>query len=124
MIFGIGTDLVDVERIKKKVESDQGFKEKIFTLHEIEYCETQTFKAENYAARFAAKEAFLKALGTGWIGELAFHEIEVSKDGLGKPFLRLYGKTKAHIDQNGIKNLHLSLSHIKSIAQAVVILEK
>lgn len=124
MIFGIGTDLVDVERIKKKVESDHGFREKIFSPHEIEYCETQTFKAENYAARFAAKEAFLKALGTGWIGELSFHEIEVSRDELGKPFLRLYGKTKAYIDQNGIKNLHLSLSHIKSIAQAVVILEK
>lgn len=124
MIFGLGTDIVEVERIKKKVESDNGFKEKVFTSSEILYCENQTFKAENYAARFAAKEAFFKALGTGWIGEMSFLEIEIVKDGLGKPILKLHGKVKEEADLKGIKNLHISLSHIKSTAQAVVILEK
>lgn len=124
MIFGLGTDIVEVERIKKKVESNNGFKEKIFTSLEIQYCESQTFKAQNYAARFAAKEAFFKALGTGWIGEMSFLEIEILKDDLGKPILKLYGKVKEEADLKGIKTLHISLSHIKSTAQAVVILEK
>lgn len=123
MIFGIGTDIIEVERVKKKVESDHGFKEMIFTFREIEYCETQTFKAENYAGRFAAKEAFFKALGTGWRGELAFKEVEVSKDELGKPFIILYGKAKEQAELIGIKNFYLSISHIKTIAQAMVVLE-
>ena len=123
MILGIGTDIVEVERVKKKVESDHGFREKIFTQVEIDYCESQTNKAENYAARFAAKEAFLKALGTGWRGEMAFHEIEVVRDEMGKPLLSLSGNAQKEATGRGVRSIHLSLSHIKTIAQAVVILE-
>ena len=66
MIFGIGTDLIEVARIAEKMEKKAGFKELVFSADEIIYCEARTFKYEHYAARFAAKEAFLKALGTGW----------------------------------------------------------
>src|SRR4051794_13414777 len=107
MIIGIGTDIIEVERVKHKVESGKGFREKVFSKNEIEYCETQTFKAENYAARFAAKEAFFKALGTGWIGEMAFDEVEILKDELGKPYIFLRGKTKELADFKGIKTLHV-----------------
>jgi holo-[acyl-carrier protein] synthase len=124
MIFGIGTDVIEVERVKQKVEAGKGFKEKVFSKNEIIYCESQTFKAENYAARFAAKEAFFKALGTGWIGEMMFHEVEVLKDEMGKPAIVLSGKAKEFAKSKGIKGVHLSLSHIKTIAQAFVVLEK
>ena len=124
MIFGIGTDIIEVERVKQKVEAGKGFKEKVFSSNEIAYCESQTFKAENYAARFAAKEAFFKALGTGWIGEMMFHEVEVLKDDMGKPIILLSGKAKEFAKTKGIKEVHLSLSHIKTIAQAFVVLEK
>ena len=66
MIFGIGTDLIEVERVAEKMEKKAGFKELVFSADEIIYCEARTFKYEHYAARFAAKEAFLKAIGTGW----------------------------------------------------------
>jgi holo-[acyl-carrier protein] synthase len=124
MILGIGTDIIEVERVKQKVEAGKGFKEMVFSPTEIAYCESQTFKAENYAARFAAKEAFFKALGTGWIGEMAFYEVEILKDDLGKPSLILHGKTKEFAESNGIKKLHVSISHIKTLAQAFVVLEK
>jgi holo-[acyl-carrier protein] synthase len=124
MIFGIGTDIIEVERVKQKVEAGKGFKEKVFSPNEITYCESQTFKAENYAARFAAKEAFFKALGTGWVGEMMFHEVEVMKDEFGKPVILLSGKAKEAAKSKGIKEVHLSLSHIKAIAQAFVVLEK
>jgi holo-[acyl-carrier protein] synthase len=124
MILGIGTDIIEVERVKRKVEAGKGFKEMVFSPAEINYCESQTFKAENYAARFAAKEAFFKALGTGWIGEMSFSEVEILKDELGKPSLILHGKTKEFAKSKGIKETHVSISHIKTIAQAFVVLEK
>ena len=124
MIFGIGTDIIEVERVKRKVESSHGFKGKVFSQKEIDYCESQSFKAENYAARFAAKEAFFKALGTGWIGEMAFHEIEILRDDSGKPEIILHGKAKEYTKSKGIKKFHLSMTHIKTMAQAFVVLEK
>jgi holo-[acyl-carrier protein] synthase len=66
MIFGIGTDLIEIERVADRIEKKTGFRELVFTPNEINYCEAKTFKYEHYAARFAAKEAFLKAIGTGW----------------------------------------------------------
>jgi holo-[acyl-carrier protein] synthase len=123
MIFGIGIDNIEVDRVRKQLEKN-GFKEKIFSPAEIEYCDARKNYAERYAARFAAKEAFLKAIGTGWRGGLAFNEIEVLNDKLGKPVLKLYGKVKAFVEENGLENIHVSLTHLKNYASAIVIIEK
>ncbi|MCK4640971.1 MAG: holo-ACP synthase [Candidatus Marinimicrobia bacterium] len=123
MIFGIGIDNIEVDRVRKQLEKN-GFKEKIFSPAEIEYCDNRKNFAECYAARFAAKEAFLKAIGTGWRGGLAFNEIEVLNDRLGKPVLKLYGKVKAFVEENGLENIHVSLTHLKNYASAIVIIEK
>jgi holo-[acyl-carrier protein] synthase len=122
MIIGIGTDLAEVHRIAKSIEKD-GFKEKVFSKAEISYCEAKTHKAENFAARFAAKEAFFKALGTGWRGGMAFNEVEVVNDELGKPTLNIVGQTAEIIKEKNIKMIHVSLSHIKDLAMATVVLE-
>lgn len=122
MIIGIGTDLADVERIAQSIEK-AGFKEKIFSKNEIIYCESKANKAESYAARFAAKEALFKALGTGWRGGMAFNEVEVVNDELGKPSIQLIGETAKIIEKRNIKSIHVSLSHIKKTAIATVMLE-
>ncbi len=124
MIYGIGIDNIEVNRVKKQLDEDNGFKEKIFTLNEIKYCESKANRSFNYAARFAAKEAFFKALGTGWRDGMAFNEIEVNNDDLGTPEILLYGKTKTYVEQKKLKNIQVSLSHIKEFATAFVIIEK
>ena len=122
MIIGIGTDIAEVARIAKSIEN-KSFKEKVFSKAEIVYCEGKVNKAESYAARFAAKEAFFKALGTGWRGGVAFNEVEVVNDELGKPSINVIGTTADLIKDRNIKNIHVSLSHIKEIAMATIILE-
>ncbi|PUZ30362.1 holo-[acyl-carrier-protein] synthase [Chitinophaga costaii] len=122
MIKGIGTDIVDVARIQLKIQQGRGFREWVFSPLEIAYCEKQAQPAQSYAARFAAKEALLKALGTGW-GEsgLQFHEIEVRNDLAGKPSLHLLGHG-ATAYTNFI--LHVSLSHTATLATATVLVEE
>ncbi len=122
MIIGIGTDIAEVNRIAKSIENNS-FKEKVFSLKEITYCETKVNKAESFAARFAAKEAFFKALGTGWRGGMAFNEVEVVNDELGKPTLNILGSTAEIIKDKNIKFIHVSLSHVKDLAMATVVLE-
>ncbi len=122
MIIGIGTDIAEVLRIAKGLEK-KGFREKVFSKNEIIYCETKTNKNENYAARFAAKEALFKALGTGWRGGLAFNEVEVVNDEMGKPSIQLIGETAKIIEKRNVKSIHVSLSHTKETAIATVILE-
>jgi len=124
MIFGIGTDIIEVERVRKEVSKEGGFREKVFSPKEIKYCESKRNKAQNYAARYAAKEAFLKAIGTGWRDGLAFNEIEIVNNELGKPEITLYGKTKEFVEKIGNTNILVSLSHIKDFVNAVVIIEK
>lgn len=123
MIFGIGTDLVDVERMAEKMEKKTGFKELVFSTHEIAYCEARTFKYEHYAARFAAKESFLKALGTGWSKGTAFNEIEIYNNDQGKPELRFLGTTSKTVDKLKLKKISVSISHTKTMASAFVIIE-
>ena len=124
MIFGIGIDEIEVERVEKLIHKEDGLREKLFTSNEIRYCESKKHGARNFAARFAAKEAFLKAAGTGWRDGLAFGEIEITNDGLGKPCLVLHGKASEFAEKNGIRNTHVSLSHLKDLASAIVVLEK
>ena len=121
MILGTGTDIIEVERVKKAIEKP-GFKEKVFTEREIAYCQTSP-NAEHYAARGAAKEAFFKALGTGWRNEMEITEVEIINNELGKPEIVLAGKVLAAFNKMGGKKVHVSLSHIKSTAIAYVIIE-
>jgi len=124
MIFGVGTDIIEVDRMEKLLSRGRPYLETIFTQLEIEYCENKNRRAEHYAARFAAKEAFLKALGTGWRDGLGFSDIEISNDKQGKPQIQLFGEAKERIQENQIQRISVSLSHIKEMAIAVVIVEK
>ena len=123
MIFGIGTDMIEVERVAEKIGKNVGFRELVFSKREIEYCEAKTNKYEHYAARFAAKEAFFKALGTGWKNGTTFNEIEITNDETGKPFISLLGETGTSIEAMNIGKIAVSLSHLKTIASAFVVIE-
>jgi holo-[acyl-carrier protein] synthase len=124
MIHGIGTDNIEVRRIKDIIEKDKGFLTEIFTESEIDYCKKMSHKEEHFAARFSAKEAFMKALGTGWRFGIRFADIDVFHDALGKPQIKLSGKAAEMVKKEGISSMHVSLSHTKSMATAFVILEK
>lgn len=124
MIAGLGIDLTEVERIAASINKEAGFRELVFSRNEIDYCEKKANKFEHYAARFAAKEAFFKALGTGWAEGTAFNEVEITNDEKGKPHLTLLAGTKKSLDSWGILKISLSLSHLKIMASAVVIIEK
>jgi len=124
MIYGIGTDLIDVDRVARQVDGDTRFKEKIFSKNEIRYCESfNVNKAQHYAARYAAKEAFFKAIGTGYRGGLAFHEISVENDEFGRPEIVLSGESKIFADQKSFINIHVSMSHLQEYANAIVVIE-
>lgn len=123
MIFGIGNDIIEVARIKRAIEKDNGFREKVFSPREIELCESKGNKYQSYAARFAAKEAFMKALKTGWADGVTWTEIEVLNSESGAPYLNLLNKTEKLVIKENIQHLHISLSHLKEYAIAQVILE-
>ena len=124
MISGIGIDMIETLRVAEKIAKDEGFREYVFSVSEIEYCESKANKAEHFAARFAAKEALLKALGTGFPGGLTLNEIEVRSDDSGKPEFHFSGASENKIKEYGIGNIHLSLSHLKDISCAMVVIEK
>jgi holo-[acyl-carrier protein] synthase len=124
LIFGVGTDIIEVRRVEEKLLRTGGLKTKLFTPKEIAYCDSKYRPALHYAARFAAKEAFLKAMGTGWSGGHKFSEIEVVNNALGKPELFVHGKVGEFCASHGITGMQVSLSHIQELAKAVVVLEK
>ena len=123
MIFGVGIDLIEVDRIADKISKKSGFRELVFSKHEIDYCEPMTNKYEHYAARFAAKEAFFKAIGTGWRNGTAFNEVEIINDENGKPEISFLGKTAETITEMKFEKISVSLSHLKTVASAIVIIE-
>jgi len=123
MILGAGIDIIEVERVKKQVETSAGFIERLFAPVEIEYCRSKRHAAQHYAARFAAKEAFFKALGSGWREGMEWSEVAVVNDELGRPELKLSGKALEVAARVGVERAHVSLSHLKDTACAVVILE-
>jgi holo-[acyl-carrier protein] synthase len=123
MINGIGVDLVEIGRVRKLLEQDNGFVERIFTAREIGYCEGKYFKAQHYAARFTAKEAFFKALGTGFRDGMSWQDVEVENDELGKPQIRLTAAALEKFKNKKLKNIFLSLSHTKEMAVAMVVIE-
>ncbi len=124
MISGVGIDIVEVERIAASINKEKGFREMVFSKTEIAYCESKKNKFEHYAARFAAKEAFFKAIGTGWAESTLFNEVEVINTENGKPDVTLSGLTLETINSMGVKTISVSLSHIKTTATAIVIIEK
>lgn len=122
MILGIGTDIFEVARLKRTMEKDPSFIESVFTQTEINYCHPRKRKEQNYAARYAAKEALMKALGTGWRDGIKFTDIEIENNKLGKPEMFLTGIAKRVADKLGVKSIHLSMSHTNEIANAFVII--
>ncbi|TDX02293.1 holo-ACP synthase [Dinghuibacter silviterrae] len=121
MIHGLGIDLIEVDRVAARIGKEQGFRELVFSPGEIAYCSAKAHPAEHYAARFAAKEAFFKALGTGWATGTAFNEVEVLPDPMGAPKLTLLGDTAATV---GDVRIRVSLTHLSTMAAAVVVIEK
>lgn len=125
MILSIGIDIIEVYRIRETIERTPRFVERVFTPAEREYCEKKGMAAaQSFAARFAAKEACLKALGTGWRGKITWHDIEVFSDEAGAPRLDLRSEAKRLFDELGADRIHLSMSHTTEHAVAQVIFEK
>jgi holo-[acyl-carrier protein] synthase len=125
MISGIGTDIVAIERFQRFVdENNTALLHRIFTEQERAYCSARKSCAASYSARFAAKEAFLKALGTGLRDGISWLDIEVANDRLGKPELILSGKAIEIFLEQGLSTAFLSLAHDGGTAVAMVVLEK
>ena len=122
MIIGVGTDIVEIRRIKNAMEANSRFLEKIFTTTELEYLKSRNLRPEYVAGRFAAKEAVAKALGTGFRG-FDFKDIEIDRTTLGKPIVILKGKAKLIAKKEGQYNIHLSISHGEDSAVAYAIFE-
>ncbi|MDD3869026.1 MAG: holo-ACP synthase [Candidatus Cloacimonetes bacterium] len=123
MIIGIGCDIIEVQRIQKAIENNPRFCDKLFTAAEIEYCSRKANSYQSYAVRFAAKEAVMKALGTGWSETVTWLDIEIIVSKKGLPSVVLSGEAKEIAEKLLINNIHLSLSHEKNYAIAFVIME-
>lgn len=124
MIVGTGVDIVEVPRVAAAIERfGQRFVQRIYTEAEVRYCESKANKMERYAARFAAKEAALKAIGTGWTRGVSWRDVEVQRERGGRPTLAFTGKAAEFAARLGMKRVSLSLSHTKEQAIAQVILE-
>lgn len=123
MIVGVGTDIIEIARIKQAISKNY-FVQKVFTRQEIEYSQSRGAQAvASFAARFAAKEATVKALGTGF-RQGSMLDIEIINDEFGKPQVFLHQSYREYAKQLGVKNIFLSLSHSRDNAIAYVILEK
>jgi holo-[acyl-carrier protein] synthase len=124
MIVGTGIDITEVPRIARSIERfSERFLQRVFTPGEIRYCDSKANRAERYAARFAAKEAAMKALGTGWNHGVRWRDCEVVRMPGGRPTLKFHGKAAEFAAKLGTKNIALSLTHTKEQAMAQVILE-
>jgi holo-[acyl-carrier protein] synthase len=124
MIVGTGIDLCEVVRIRASFERfGERFRNRVFTAHEIAYVERKANRFERYAARFAAKEAGMKAIGTGWKGGVTWHDFEVTNLPSGKPTLRFHGVAARVAEALRVRNISLSMTHTAEMAMAQVILE-
>jgi holo-[acyl-carrier protein] synthase len=124
LILGIGTDLAEVPRIKRSIEQyGDRFLQRVFTQGEIAYASRKANSAERFAARFAAKEAGMKAIGTGWHRGVTWHDFEVVNEPSGRPTLNLAGVAQHIAETSGVRRISISLTHTATVAFAVVILE-
>ena len=122
MITGIGTDLIEIVRIQRAIEKNPHFMERVYTANEIAYCRRKKNTWQSFAARFAAKEAVSKALGTG-IGPVGLMEIEILNAENGQPKVVLHGKALQLAADRNIQRVHISLSHSEAYAMATAVLE-
>jgi holo-[acyl-carrier protein] synthase len=124
MVLGLGTDLIEIERIQASVNRfGERFLERIFTAGEIAYCRRKKQPAESFAARFAAKEAGAKALGTGISRGVSWKEIEVTREVGQRPMLHFRGRAGELAKALGVRRVHLTLSHSRTLAIAVAVVE-
>jgi len=124
MIVGMGIDIAEVKRIREVIESQgERFLRRVYTAEEAAYCEQFRNKFERYAGRFAAKEAAMKALGTGWSRGVRWVDVEVVRQRGGRPTVVLKGETRKIADRLGVKNIALSITHTAEQAIAQVIFE-
>lgn len=124
MIVGMGIDVAEVKRIQAVIESQQErFLQRVYTAEETAYCEQFKNKFERYAGRFAAKEAAMKALGTGWSRGVRWVDVEVVRQRGGRPTISLKGEAKKIADALGVKHIALSITHTAEQAIAQVIFE-
>jgi holo-[acyl-carrier protein] synthase len=124
MILGIGIDLVETDRIARALDDHgEAFERRVFTPTETQECAGRADRVLALSARFAAKEACLKALGTGWAEGLSFQQVEVVRTVGGGPVLHLSGKAAERAREMGVRTFHLSLTHEGSMAAAMVVLE-
>jgi holo-[acyl-carrier protein] synthase len=124
MIVGMGIDVAEVNRIAAVIESQkERFLRRVYTPDEVAYCEQFRNRYERYAGRFAAKEAAMKALGTGWSNGVRWVDLEVVRERSGRPTLSLKGKARKIADALGVKNIAISITHTAEEAIAQVIFE-
>jgi holo-[acyl-carrier protein] synthase len=124
MVLGLGTDLIETRRVQESIDRfGERFLERIFTPGEIAYCTRKKNAAESFAARFAAKEAGAKALGTGISHGVTWKEFEVKREASGKPSLHMNGRAAELAEGLGVKKIQLSLTHSRELAMAVVVVE-
>ncbi len=124
MIVGLGVDMTEVDRIEAAIaRHGRPFLERLFTPSEIAYCEKHRHSAERFAGRFAAKEAAMKALGTGWAQGVRWLDIEVVREPSGKPTLKLSGATRSIAERLGVKHIAVTITHDGNTALAQVIFE-
>ncbi len=124
MVVGLGLDIAEIDRIEAAiVRHGVPILERLFTPSEVAYCESYKNRFERYAGRFAAKEAAMKALGTGWRHGVRWRDIEIARQPSGKPTLHLDGVARGFADRLGVKNISLSITHSGNFALAQVIFE-
>ena len=125
MIVAIGIDIIEVARIREALLRTERFRERVFTEAERSYCDSRgAVSAEHYAARFAAKEAALKALQTGWRGGIGWQDVEIAAHESGAPYLVFHGQVLELFNLSEATAAHLSMSHTSEHAIAQVVLEK
>lgn len=124
MVLGVGMDIQEIGRLERaQKRGGKKFLERTFTAGELGYCRTQKKPGQHLAGRFCAKEAFFKALGTGWSRGMQWTEVEVARARSGCPGIRLSGRAAELAKQSGVKKIWLSLSHSSDYAAATVVLE-
>jgi holo-[acyl-carrier protein] synthase len=125
MVAGVGTDLMEIARIEQSIARfGDRFLARVFTPAEIAYCQRKKNGAESFAARFAAKEAGAKALGTGISRGVTWTEFEVKREPSGRPLLALSGRAEALAKELGVRSISLSLTHTREMAMAMVLMEE
>lgn len=124
MVVGLGVDIVEVERIRKALEDQPAMIRRVFTGSEAKYCTGRKNPYQHFAGRFAAKEAALKALGTGWSEGIRWRDVEISSEPSGKPLLHFHGRAHEVFDSLDASTIFLTITHARAYAVAVVVLDR